>query len=396
MKDYSYLQQKYLVNTYQNRSLTLKKGKGIYLYDSFGEKFLDMMTNYGVNIFGHNHPLILKELTNNLKKLPILHCSFANKIRAMAAEQLILRSGGGLAQIYFANSGTEAVEAALKFAVLAKRKKEFIACENGYHGKTLGSLSATFGEKYKKQFQPLLWKFKHIPFNNIQALKKAISEKTAAFIVEPIQGEAGIIIPSKGYLQKVREVCDKNKILLILDEIQTGGGRTGYFLASNEEKINYDIVCLGKGLGGGIPFGATLVNKEISQSIPKAIHSSTFGGNPLACSGVLAVLKLLDKKRLIYIRKTGEYFITKLKTIKSKLIKEVRGKGLIIGIETNNKDRDNILRLLQLKKILAAPAGENVIRFLPPYIITKKEIDFVVETLRTILNSNVSLFISKI
>lgn len=385
MKDHRYLQQKYLVNTYPNRGLTLVAGKGIYLYDSLGKNYLDMMSNYGVNILGYNHPTILGKLIEQLEKLPTLHCSFTNDVRTEAAAEIIERCGGNLAQLYFSNSGTEAVEAALKFAVLATGKKKFIACRNGYHGKTLGSLSATYERKYRKQFQPLLWDFKHIAFNNPKELEETIDKKTAAFIVEPIQGEGGVIIPETGYLKRVKEICNKTGILLILDEIQTGGGRTGYFLASHEEKIDYDIVCLGKGLAGGIPFGATLVTQKISQKIPKSIHSSTLGGNPLAGAGILAVLGLLDEKMLAHIKKMGRYFMTKLKSIDSKLIKDIRGKGLMIGIETNT-GRDKLLKLLQLNKILAIPAGTNVVRFLPPYIATKKEIDFVVETLKVILS----------
>jgi len=386
MKDYQYLQQKYLINTYPNRGLNLVFGKGVFLYDDKGNKYLDLMSNYGVNIFGYNQPVISKSIITQWKKLPTLHCSFVNDVRALAAEKLVERYGGGLDQVYFSNSGTEAIEAALKFAVLATGKKKFIAFRKGYHGKTLGALSATDGEKYREHFEPLLWNFKHINYNDIPSLEKVIDNDISALIIEPIQGEGGIIVPDTGYLKKTREICSEHGILLIIDEIQTGVGRTGLFLASQSEEISYDIVCLGKGLAGGIPIGATLVSKEISLKIPKAVHSSTFGGNPLACAGILATLELLDEKVLNHIKNLGDYFIDQLKLIKSDLVKQIHGRGLMIGIEVNDQ-RNEILKKLQQNKILAIPAGENVIRFLPPYIINKKQINFVVEKLKDILVS---------
>ncbi|PIQ70243.1 aspartate aminotransferase family protein [Candidatus Shapirobacteria bacterium CG03_land_8_20_14_0_80_40_19] len=385
MKDYQYLQQKYLVNTYPNRGLVLTRGKGVYLYDQNEEKYLDMMSNYGVNIFGYNHPYLLEKLSDQLKKLITLHCSFNNDTRAMSAEALVKRCAGGLTQVYFSNSGTEAIEAALKFAVLATGKKKFIACNNAYHGKTLGALSATSGEKYRAPFEPLFWNFKHIAYNNLLELEKAIDDQTAAFIVEPVQGEGGIILPDDNYLTNVRKICDRARILLILDEIQTGVGRTGYFLASEKEKISYDIVCLGKGLAGGIPIGASLVSQKVALKIPKLIHSSTLGGNPLACGGILAILELLDEKTLKKVGRLGDYFIQQLKTVKLPLVKEIRGKGLMIGVELDDK-RNEILRQLQINKILAIPAGENVVRFLPPYTIEKENIDLVIKKLKEILN----------
>lgn len=386
MKDYQYLQQKYLINLYPNRGLNIVSGKGFFLYDEKGDKYLDMMSNYGVNIFGYNQPFITKSIIAQWKKLPTLHCSFTNDIRALAAEKLIEKCGNGLEQVYFSNSGAEAIEAALKFAVLATGKKKFIAFRDGYHGKTLGALSATDGIKYREPFEPLLWNFKHINYNDIPSLEKVIGNDIAALVVEPIQGEGGIIVPDTGYLKKIRELCDKYGILLIIDEVQTGVGRTGFFLASESEDISYDIVCLGKGLAGGIPIGATLVSNEISLKIPKTVHGSTFGGNPLASAGILATLELLDENMLNQIKNLGKYFIDQLKLINSNLVKRIHGSGLMIGVEVYIQ-RNEILKKLQQNKILAIPAGENVIRFLPPYIINKKQINFVVNRFTNILVS---------
>lgn len=385
MKDYNYLQQKWVANTYPNRAIVLEKGKGIYLFDQTGKRYIDCMSNYGVNIFGYGHLTIHKVLTSQLSELVTLHGSFANKERAIASQMVVEKCGGAYAQVYWSNSGAEAVEAALKFAVLATGKNKFIAFSHAYHGKTLGALSATDGDKYRKAFFPLLWDFVHIKYDDIQALENAIDEKTAGVIIEPIQGEGGLIPPSKGYLKKIQELCKKHNTLLILDEIQSGTGRTGYFLASHGEKVGADIVCLGKGLAGGIPVGATIFTQAVANKIQKNIHTSTFGGNPLACAGVIATLTQLNQLTLNNIQKSGTYFMNQLQKVKSHLISEVRGKGLMIGVEMKDK-RNEILKKMQGEGVLVIPAGENVVRFLPPYIITKKQIDAVIKIFKKVIN----------
>ena len=378
MKDYTLLQRKYLVNTYVNRGLTIVEGEGVYLRDASGEPYLDLMTNYGVNIFGHGHPVLTARLINQVRKLTTLHGSFANDQRAEAAQKLVGRCGGGLSQVFFSNSGAEANEAALKFAVLATGKKKFVACRNGYHGKTLGALSATDGRKFREAFEPLLWNFTVIDYNNLSALETALSDETAAFIVEPVQGEGGILLPDAGYLGQAGELCRSRGALLILDEVQTGTGRTGHFLASHSEGLFYDIVTLGKGLGGGIPVGATMVSQNIAERIPRSSHTSTFGGNPLAAAGILGALEILDEALLAHVREIGGYFLENLLKIRSDLIVHVRGRGLMLGLEVNAR-RDEILKELQKEKILAIPAGDNVVRFLPPYIIEKTHMDRALE-----------------
>jgi len=387
MENYDYKQQKYVVNTYVDRQITLVRGKGVFLFDEKGQKYLDLMSNYGVSIFGYNHPAIVKSLTTQLKLLTTLHGSFNNDVRAKASQSLVQRCGEKYSQVYWSNSGAEAIEAALKFAVLATGKRKFIVCQNGYHGKTLGALSATAGEKYRKPFKPLLWKFLTIPFDDIPALRNALDADTAGFIVEPIQGEGGIFMPKPGYLKEGQRICNKNGALLIVDEIQTGVGRTGEFMATQKEKVLADILCLGKGLAGGIPVGATVVNRQVASAIPKHIHTSTFGGNPLACAGVLATLELLNTKYLEKILITGGYFLEKLSTLSSKLISQVRGTGLMLGLAIKEDKRSQILKLLQDNKVLAIPAGEDVIRFLPPYIIEKNHIDFAIKRLEKVLSS---------
>jgi acetylornithine/LysW-gamma-L-lysine aminotransferase len=385
MKDYQYLQQRYIVNTYPNRGLTIVSGNGAYLYDVSGVKYLDMMSNYGVNIFGYNNLKINEVLINQLQKLTNLHGSFTNDIRAQASEGLIKKCGQDYFQVYWSNSGAEAIEAALKFSILATGKKRFIACKRAYHGKTLGALSVTYGEKYRQPFEPLLWNFCHIEYNNVDQLEKVIDRNTAAFIIEPIQGDGGINIPDSGYLKKVREICDKNNTFLIFDEIQSGTGRTGKFLASFWDDVSADILCLGKGLAGGLPVGATIINKKVAYKIPKLSHTSTFGGNPLTCAGALTSINLLDDVLLNHVQTVGQYFLASLRKIKSRLINDIRGKGLIIGIEVKDK-RNDILKKLQENKILAIPASDNIVRFLPPYIIQKEHIVFVIQKLKKIFN----------
>lgn len=384
MKNYQFLQQKYLVNTYVNRGVTFVRGEGVYLVNENGKKYLDMMSNYGVNIFGHVNKEITDQITKQLKTLTTLHGSFNNDKRAEASEVLIKRCGLTYKFVYWSNSGAEANEAALKFAVATTGKKKIIACENGYHGKTLGTLSVTAGEKYRKPFLPLLWNVVFIKHNNIEALEKVIDKNTAAFIVEPIQGEGGIYVPDKNYLTKVREICNKNNVLLIIDEIQTGMGRTGSLLSIQKTGVEADILTLGKGLAGGIPVGATLVNQKIGNAIFKGLHTSTFGGNPLACAGVMATLNKMDDQLLKHVTEMGTYFIKKLKSIKSPTILDVRGQGLMIGVDVK-EDRNGLLKKLQGEKILAIPAGETVVRFLPPFIIEKKHIDETVDKLKQIL-----------
>jgi acetylornithine/LysW-gamma-L-lysine aminotransferase len=386
MKDYGLLQKKYLVPTFPHRGIVFVEGEGVYLKDVQGERYLDAMTNYGVNIFGYGHPEITAALTRQIGRLTTLHGSFANDERAEAAQQLIGRCGGGLAQVYFANSGAEANEAALKFAALATGKKRFIACRGGYHGKTLGALSATDGEKYRKPFEPLVWDFRFIGYGELAALESALDGETAALIVEPIQGESGVRLPGEGFFRAASDLCRSRGALLILDEVQTGAGRTGRFLRSQEEGLSYDIVTMGKGLAGGIPIGAALVSAAVAEHIPRGSHTSTFGGNPLACAGIKATLRLLDESRLEHIAALGAYFLDELGRLSFPQIKEARGKGLMIGLEVA-EGRDDILKALQREKVLAVPAGENVVRFLPSYIFEREHVDFIIEKLRRVLQA---------
>ncbi|MBI2036513.1 aspartate aminotransferase family protein [Candidatus Microgenomates bacterium] len=376
----------YLVASYPNRGVTFVEGKGAYLIEKSGRKYLDFASNYGVSIFGYQYPSITRALKKQLSKIVNIHGSFGSDARDEAAKLLVSHCNGKLQRVFFSSSGSEAMEAALKFAKLASGKTHFVAMEEGYHGKTLGGLSATGSLKYRQQFEPLLWSFAHVPFGDKDALVKSVNKDTAAVILEPVQGEGGINLAPKGYLQFVQKLCNEKGILLIVDEIQTGIGRTGTFLAGEQFGLKPDILCLGKGLAGGIPIGATLVTEEIAQTIPLHVHTSTFGGNPLACAGILAVLKEFeDGKVLKHVREMGDYFLAKLKTLKHPKISEVRGIGLMLAIELS-QNATPVLKALQNAKIIAIPAGSNIVRFLPPYIISKKEIDLVIAVFKKVLS----------
>ena len=374
----------HLVATYPNRGKTFVKGQGVYLYDQSGQKYLDLMTNYGVNIFGHTHPRIIQALKTQLDQLTNLHGSFESNVRNQASQKLVQACGGKVTQVYWANSGAEAIEAAIKFALMASGKSHFVAARGSYHGKTLGAVSLTFNPKYRLPFKSILPRTTFVPYGSISKLTATVTKNTAAVILEPIQGETGIILPPPGYLKKVAAFCAKNPLILILDEIQTGLGRTGTFLASHQHQIQSDIVCLGKGLAGGIPVGATLVSQAIAAKLPRGIHTSTFGGNPLTCAGVLATLKLLTPKRLQSNLKLGNYFLNRLQALKSSRIKAVRGKGLMLALELTQPSTPT-LKALQDQGILAIPAGDNVVRFLPAYIVTQAHIDKTINILKQVL-----------
>jgi acetylornithine/succinyldiaminopimelate/putrescine aminotransferase len=378
------MQKNFLVPVYPSRGLVFVRGEGVCLIDSAGDSYLDMMSNYGASILGYGHPGLNEALGRQLQALPSLHCSFANDTRADASRRLVQRISNSHLQIFWSNSGAESVEAALKLAVMATGKRKFIACRQGFHGKTLGALSATDGDKYRDPFRPLLWQFTHVPFDNVPALEGAIDDDTAGFIVEPIQGEGGLFVPRPGYLREARQVCTRRGILLMVDEIQTGAGRTGSFTVCAEDKVDPDILCLGKGLAGGLPVGVTAVRPDISARAVRSIHTSTFGGNPPTCAGVNFILDYLDAAALRRITELGSYFRERLLQLEDHRIRAVRGKGLMIGIDVGSL-RDEVLKGLQQERILAIPAGADVVRFLPPYIIEKVHIDRATDALQSVL-----------
>ena len=379
-----FLQKKFLADTYINRGIEITHGEGVYLFDNKGKRYLDMMSNYGVNLLGYGNKKISNAIINQAHKITTLHSSFNNDARSQAIEKLVNHVGHRLKKVYLSNSGTEAVEAAIKFAMLSTRRNRFLSFHNGYHGKTIGSLAVNGIQKYTRPFEGILPKFSKIEYGNIEMLQKQINENIAGVIIETVQGEGGVYSVNRQYLSEIRRLCEENGCLFIIDEIQTGLGRTGYFLSIDVyDDLNPDIITLGKGLAGGIPVGATCITMQVNNSLVKGIHTSTFGGNPLACAGISATLELLNDDLLKHVKTTSEYFHSQLK----KLIdpRNIRIKGLMVGIDVG-LERDQILKDLQKNKMLAIPAAKEILRLLPPLILQREHIDEFISVFRRTIN----------
>ena len=362
--------------------------QGVYVYDEKGERYLDCAGGYGVFILGHKHPKVVSAVREQLDKMPLSSKIFFNPLMAELAEKLTQVCGGGLKYCFFCSSGTEAVEGAIKIARLSTGKTGIISTVNSFHGKTMGSLSVSGREIYKNGCGPLLPETVQIPFNDPQALLAAIDEHTAAFITEPIQGEGGINMPSDDYFEKVRQICSDKGILFIADEIQSGMGRSGKFLALDHWGVKPDLLLLAKGLGGGvIPIGAIIGTSEVWKPFftNPTIHTSTFGGNQLACAGALATLEVIKEENLLErCADSGRYFLNALNELKNrypKIIKEVRGIGLMIGVELmEERFGGSVIYEMAKGKVTGVYTLNNqrVIRFEPALIIEKSQIDEVV------------------
>jgi ornithine--oxo-acid transaminase len=386
----------YCAQNYDPLPVVLKSGKGVYLTDSNGKCYIDCMSAYSAANFGHCHPAILAAATEQMARLCITSRAFSNELLCPFMKALCQFTGYecGLAM----NTGAEAVETAIKVARkwayqkkgVAKDKAEIIVAKNNFHGRTTTIVSFSSSEQSRDGFGPMTPGFKTIPYNDAAALEGAITENTAAFLVEPVQGEGGVVIPDAGYLKQCWDICRKHKVLLLCDEIQTGLGRTGKILASHHDGVQPDGVMLGKSLGGGVyPVSAFLTSHAVMDVIGPGDHGSTFGGNPLACAiGIKALQLIKDEKLCESATELGDYFIQQLNQIESKCIKEVRGKGLMIGLEVNTAKttaKKLALKLLE-KGILSKDTQDAVLRLAPPLIISKEEIDQVVKALRDVLH----------
>ncbi len=361
--------------------LVLSHGEGVYAYDTNGKKYIDYLGGIAVNVLGHGHPKLVKAISDQAAKM--IHCSnlYYTQVQAELAEKLVKLSG--LGKVFLANSGAEANEGAMKLARKYAHqtnpdKSEIITANHCFHGRTLATLTATAQPKYQKGLEPLPAGFHYVDYNDIDALKAMMSEKTCAVMLEPIQGEGGVNIPNQEYLKQVRALCDQYGAALILDEIQTGIGRTGTMFAYEQFGIKPDIVTLAKGLAGGVPVGAFIASDTYAAAFHAGDHGSTFGGNPLACAAANMVLDTIAEEDLLQnAKEVGAYFMAELKKLQAKysgLIAEVRGKGLIIGAELTKPGRDIVDACLQDGAIINCTAG-NVLRFVPPLIITKANVD---------------------
>lgn len=369
------------VTLYPKRGIALEKGKGIEVFDTNGKKYIDCMTNIGVNILGYGNKTITKAIAEQLELLPSTHQSYYSEPRALFLNEIRQVLPPTLNKIIFTNSGSESVEAAIKLAKAVTGKKGIIAAINSYHGRTLGALSATGQEKYREPFLPLLPYFVHIPFNSVTAIKNALTDDTAAVILEPIQAEGGLIIPDKLYLKQVQKLCREKGVLLIMDEVQTAI-RTGTWLTSEQFGVIPDIVCLSKSLSYGLPFGVVVTTSEIAEKMPKGSHGSTFAGNPVACIAATNVITEIKKNNLLEnAQTTGAYFLKELQTIKNPVIKDIRGIGLMLCLELTENSTPYVRNLQQLG-VLAIPSNETIIRFLPPMTLTKKDVDRIVKIIK--------------
>ena len=372
---------------YQRFPVTIEKGVGSHVWDVNGKEYIDCMGGYGVAIVGHQNKRVIKAIKEQVDKIITVHSSLYNKTREEFLKTLISLAPKGLTQVHLNNSGAEAIEAAIKFARKFTGKKGMVAMKGSYHGKTLGALTLTFNPKYKKAFEPLVEKVSFASFGDIESLRSTIDEDTAFVILEPIQGESGIIVAPDGFLQEVRKLCDEKGILLIFDEIQAGLGRTGRLWACDHWNTAPDILCLAKGIAGGVPMGATLVRPDILAAMSKGEHSSTFGGNPLSCAAGIATLHALTQDGLIEnSEKMGKLFREGLEKLKEKhtIIREIRGKGLMIGVELKFEVKDVLMNLMK-EGVLMLYSGRNILRILPPLVITKEDITKVLETLDVVL-----------
>lgn len=377
------IDNRYLANVFSKKQIVITRGKGAVLWDINGKEYIDCASSYGVGALGHCHPKIVAAIKSQVEQLITCHSCYYNDKRAEFIEKLVKITPEGLDKAFLSNSGAETVECAIKLARKATGKQEVIALMGAYHGKTMGALSLTWDKKYRDPFMPLVPEIKHVPADNIDKLCEAITEKTAAVIMEPIRGEGGIRVPQDGYLQKVREICNQKGVLLIFDEVQTGFGRTGKLFGCQNWGVKPDIMCLAKPFAGGLPIGITIATESIMSTFKIGEHSTTFSGSPLVCAaGCAAIDALLEEKLAEKAELNGKYFKTKLEALmaKHKIVKEIRGLGLMLGMELRYDVYGVILKAIQ-KGVLVIDAGRTIIRLLPPLVITKEQIDRVVTVL---------------
>jgi LysW-gamma-L-lysine/LysW-L-ornithine aminotransferase len=366
----------YLGNLYQRFPINISKGKGALVWDISGKEYIDCMGGYGVALVGHCNDRVVNAIKNQADNLITCHMSIYNNTRLKFLEKMSKISPKELTKFFFSNSGAESIESALKFSRKYTGKKGVIAMIGGYHGKTFGALSVTYNEKYRKSFEPLLEGTKFVPYNNPSKIEDSLDDSIGTVIVEPIQGETGIIVPPDDFLQQIRKICDQNNLVLIFDEIQTGLARTGKWWASEHWSTVPDIMCLAKGIAGGLPMGLTLCKPEILDAMKLGEHSSTFAGNPLSCSAGIATIDSIVEENLIgNAVKIGTIFKNGLLELKEnhKIVRDVRGLGLMLALELRF-DIKNILFDGIKEGLLMLYSGRNIIRLLPPLVIDEVKV----------------------
>jgi acetylornithine/LysW-gamma-L-lysine aminotransferase len=380
-------ESRYLANVFAKKPIVLTKGKGALLWDINGKEYVDCASSYGVAALGHCHPKVVAAVKAQAEQLITCHSCYYNDKRAEFIEKLVKITPKGLDKAFLSNSGAESVECAIKLARKYTGKTEIIALMGAFHGKTMGALSATWDKKYREPFMPLIPEVKHVAPDNAEKIREAITDKTAAVLMEPIRGEGGVRVPPDGYLQQVREICNEKNVLLIFDEVQTSFGRTGKLFGCQNWDVTPDIMCLAKPFAGGLPIGITIAKENIMVSLKIGEHSTTFSGSPLVCAaGCAAIDALLEEKLTEKAAVNGKYFKSQLEGLqaKHKIIKEVRGLGLMLGMELRFDVHNVILKALD-RGILVLDAGRTVVRLLPPLVIEKAQIDKAIAVLDTVL-----------
>ncbi|MGA3126323.1 MAG: aspartate aminotransferase family protein [Candidatus Korobacteraceae bacterium] len=389
------LEEKYVLHTYDRHPILLTHGKGAYLYADDGSKYLDFLSGIGVMALGYSHPAITRVIKEQAGKLVHVSNLFYTEFPSLLAQKLARLSG--LNRAFFSNSGTEAWEGALKIARAVasgkgmKKRTRILALENSFHGRTMGSVATTYTEKYRKPFAPVMPGVTFVKFNDVEDLKRKFDENVCAVCIETIQGEGGIQPVSLEFLTSARELTQKSGALLLLDEIQCGLGRTGKMFAFQHYGVTPDVVTLAKPLAAGLPLGAILVTEEVAGAIHPGMHGTTFGGGPLSCAVALEVLKVIeDEKILAHVQEVGGYFLDLLRQLDAchHCIVDVRGVGLMVGVEVDSADLAKAVQKAMLdQKIIINRTHETVLRFLPPFIVTRKQVEFVVKTLDQVLSS---------
>lgn len=387
------LSDKFIMATYKRFPVVLVRGSGARVWDSNGKEYLDFVAGIAVCSLGHSHPKVIEAIKKQVEILTHVSNLYYIEPQIHLARMLVENSFAD--KVFFCNSGAEANEAAIKLARkyayenMAGGKYELITMKDSFHGRTLATVTATGQPKFQVGFSPLLEGFRYVAFNDIPALNDAITEKTCGIMLEPIQGEGGIKIPDDEYLNKVRKICDDRGILMILDEVQVGMGRTGTLFAYEQYKVKPDIITLAKAVGNGFPVGAMMTTDRTASAFQPGSHASTFGGNPLAMAAGLATLETIQRDGILEnVKRVGAYFVRKLNELKSSfaVIKDVRGRGLIIGVELNIEGTEIVKECMD-RKLLINCTGGNVLRFVPPLIITERDIDTAVGILGEVLSS---------
>ena len=382
-------EDKYLANLYQRFPVNVARGKGARIWDTSGKEYIDCMGGYGVALVGHCNDRVVSAIKQQVDTLITAHMSLYNDARLRFMETMSSIAPLALSKMFFTNSGAESVEGALKFARKYTGKPGVISMNGAYHGKSFGALSVTYNEKYRKSFAPLLAGMKFAPYGDPDKIEEAIDETIGAIIVEPIQGETGIIVPPPDLLPRIRDICSRRNLVLIFDEIQSGLGRTGKMWAGQHWQTTPDIMCLAKGIAGGIPMGVILAKAEIMDSMRLGEHSSTFGGSPLACAAGAATLKALTEDKLVEnAQRTGAIFKQALLQLKEKykIIRDVRGLGMMLGVELRFEVKDVLLDGIR-NGLLMLYSGRNIIRLLPPLVMDETTVSRAVDIMDRVLRA---------